>query len=69
MEENSVDEIVLAAEVGLRSAGKRDAASLVREASTSSPARATKIKKSYHFSETKEPVKLSNDEALAFFID
>lgn len=41
-----MDEIVVAAHVGLRAKGRRDAAEIVKQVSNFSPQRATKIKKS-----------------------
>lgn len=46
LEQNTVDEIVLAAEMSLRSTCRRDAAHLIKEVTSHSPKRATKIKKS-----------------------
>lgn len=69
LEQNAIDEIVLAAEMGLRSTGRRDAAQLVKEVSSHSPKRATKIKKAFRTPSPKMPIKMTSDEALAFFID
>lgn len=69
LELHTNDEIVLAAEMSLRSTGRRDAAQLVKQVASLSPERATKIKKAYQSPSSKMPIKMTNDEALAFFVD
>lgn len=64
----SQEELLLAAEVSLRTAGKRDAANIVKELSGASPRRATNIKKARKIFNAPE-VKLSPSQALSLLID
>lgn len=65
----SSDELTFATQVSVRASGKRDAATIIQELSTSSPKRATKYKKARKiFNTPKEKRPYTPDEALAFFI-
>lgn len=66
-EEQSSEAIMLAAELGLRWSGKRDAANIVKELTLVSPKRATKIKKARRLFESKQK-RISAKEALAFYV-
>lgn len=71
VETKSTPELTLAAEMSLRTVGKRNAANIVDEVSNYSPERATKMKKPYslHVSYKNKPNKMCPEEALAFFVD
>lgn len=67
LESTSYGELTFAAEVAVRSAGKRDAANIIKELSTASPERASEIK---HLRSTKGDMRVYNpEEALALFVD
>jgi hypothetical protein len=70
LENYSLEELAFATRKSLEACGKRDAAKIVQEASTSSPKskRATKIKKAY-YSNQSLPIKYTPEEALALYID
>ena len=69
LETNTVGEIVLAAEMSLRSQGKRNAARILQEISSCSPTRATKMKRACQSTSNSIHIKMTADEALAFFVD
>lgn len=66
--EFSQKELVLPTQMTLHSAGKRDAASLLRNITATTPRRATKYKRSYEIP-AMLPVPFTPDEALAYFIN
>lgn len=68
LENYSSEELALATRKSLEASGRRDAAKIIQEATTSSPTRATKIKKAYH-STVSLPTKYTPEEALALFVD
>ncbi|XP_050301716.1 uncharacterized protein LOC126739931 [Anthonomus grandis grandis] len=61
--------IIHAAQVELRKSGKRDASDILKEITTSSPLRATKYKKAFSETKTKEPTQLAPLEALSMFVE
>lgn len=67
VESHSCQEIALAAEVSFRQSGKRDAANIIKELATSSPQRASKIKRVREFHQNQRS--LTPVEALALYID
>lgn len=69
LETNSPDELILAAQMSLQSQGRRDAAHILKEVVSNSPERATKIKKAFKNVNSKPLIKITPDEALAFFVD
>lgn len=68
LEKNTHAELIYATQATLHSAGKRDAAQMLKEMVTTSPKRATHIKQSFH-SPSSAGRKLTKDEALATFLD
>lgn len=66
--EHSPEELTFAAGKSLRSQGKRDAAMMMAEIMRS-PRRATKIKKVYKRQQNELPQRISNERALALFVD
>lgn len=69
METSRKEELLYAAQATLRSEGKRDAALLLKDMVTTSPKRATHIKKSFRSPPTFPERKISNEEALATYLD
>lgn len=67
LESSSYNELTYAAEVCVRSSGKRDAANIIKELCLASPSRATNIKTLR--SQKNEMRALSSDEALALYVD
>lgn len=69
VEDYSVEELGFAAQLSIRASGKRDAATLIKELSTSSPRRATTYKKARTImGSRKEQRPYTPEEALACFI-
>lgn len=67
VESRSLGELTVAAEVAVRLSGRRDAANLIKEVTTQSPERASKIKKARL---QKQQLRiLTQDEALAYYVD
>lgn len=67
-ENYSQEELCFAARVSLLKSGRRDTAEMIKEVTDHSPARATKIKKTWK-SPLKQPIKYTPEEALALYID
>lgn len=67
LQTNESDEITFAAAVTLRASGKRDAATIVQELASSSPQRATNIKKMRANDNISRM--FSKEEALAIYVD
>lgn len=68
-ETSSVDELALATRISLTSAGKLDAAEIVKDITTKSPVRAAKYRAAYRMSMEPLRTEMSGDEALVDFID
>lgn len=64
----SKQELTLATSISLYSHGQRDAAEIIKKLSTS-PKRATRLKKDMDTKIRKLPIKMSPDQALALYID
>lgn len=68
VQQGSPEELTFAARVSLQAAGRRDAAEVVKQVDIS-PKRASKIKKMIKSPGPQSPIKLSPDQALAFYVD
>lgn len=64
---HATSELTFAAEMSVRASGQRDAANLIKEVTTTSPKRATRIKQTRTIECIRRP--LSSDEALAYYVD
>ncbi|KAK9675248.1 hypothetical protein QE152_g40502 [Popillia japonica] len=67
LESHTTSELTFAAEMSVRASGQRDAANLIKEVTTTSPKRATRIKQTRAIECIRRP--LSSDEALAYYVD
>lgn len=68
MNEHPTEILTFAAESSLRYSGQRNAAEMVREVSSFSPARAFKVKKAYT-TPPKPPRKYTPEKALALYVE
>lgn len=68
LKEHTPEELTFAASTSLRSVGKKDAAMMITEV-TSSPTRGTKVKKAYHMKSQTAIKKISPERALSLYIE
>ena len=65
----STSELTFAAQMSLRSSGNTDAASVLKDVTTTTPTRATKYREAIKIATTPRPTKMSADEALVDLVN